>query len=79
MAKTDTENCNTYPRVQTDNGKFAFHFVVHGAGVRRATYQYLDCTKNMDKNSSINISFIIHVNFDHAWAEHYPVTLTVYT
>ena len=24
---------------------------------------------------NINISFIIDVDFDHAWAEHYPVTL----
>ena len=22
-----------------------------------------------------NVLFIIHVNFDHVWAEHYPVTL----
>ena len=26
-----------------------FVFVVHGAGVRRATYLCLDCTKNVDK------------------------------
>ena len=54
-----------------------FVLVVHRAGVRRATYTYLclDCTKNVDKNWSINILFIIHVNFDHAWAEHYPITL----
>ena len=26
LAKTDTENCNTYPRLQTDSGRFAFHF-----------------------------------------------------
>jgi hypothetical protein len=54
---------------------FLFVFVVYGAGVRRATYQYLDCTKNMDNNWNINVSLIIHANFDHAWAEHYPVTL----
>ena len=52
-----------------------FIFVAHGAGVRRATYLCLDCTKNVDKNLNIKLSFIIHVNFDHAWAEHYPVTL----
>ena len=52
-----------------------FVFVVHGAGVRRATYLCLDCTKNMDKNWNLSISFIIHVSFDHAWAEHYPKTL----
>ena len=38
-------------------------------------YLCLDCTKNVDKNWNINISFSIHVNFDHAWAGHYPVTL----
>ena len=27
-----------------------FVFVDHGAGIRRATYLYLDCAKNMDKN-----------------------------
>ena len=53
-----------------------FVFVVHGAGIWRATYLYLDCTKNVDKKWNINVLFIIHVNFDHAWAEHYPVTLT---
>ena len=37
----------------------------------------LDCAKSVDKNWNITISFIIHVNFDHAWAEHYPVTLIV--
>ena len=26
LAKTDAENCNTYLRVQTDSGKFAFRF-----------------------------------------------------
>ena len=52
-----------------------FVFVDHGAGIRRATYLCLDCAKNVDKNWSITVSFIIHVNFGHAWAEHYPVTL----
>ena len=26
LAKTDTENCNTYPCLQTDSGRFTFHF-----------------------------------------------------
>ena len=52
-----------------------FVFVDHGAGIRRATYLCLDCAKNVDKNWNITVSFIIHVNFDHAWVEHYPVTL----
>ena len=52
-----------------------FVFVDHGAGVRKATYLCLDCAKNVDKNWNITVSFIIHVNFDHAWVEHYPVTL----
>ena len=54
-----------------------FVFVVKGAGVRRATYLFLDSTRNVDKNWDINVSFIIHVNVDHAWAEHYPVTLNL--
>ena len=73
MAKTDAENCNTYPRVQIDSGKFALVFVLHGADIRRATCLCLDCTKNMDKNWNINISLIIHVNFDQAREEHYAV------
>ena len=48
-------------------------FLLHGADVRRATCLCLDCTKNMDKNWNINISLIIHVNFDHAREEHYAV------
>ena len=61
--------------LQTDSGRFAFRFVDHGAGIRRATYLCLDCANNVDKNWNITVSFIIHMNFDHAWAEHYPVTL----
>ena len=38
----------------------------------------LDCTKSVDKNWNINISFIIHVNFDHVWAGHYSVTLRLH-
>ena len=26
LAKTDIENCNTYPRLQTDSGRFTFRF-----------------------------------------------------
>ena len=40
------------------------------------TYLCLDCAKNLDINWNITVSFIIHVNFDHAWVEHYTVTLT---
>ena len=32
-------------------------------------------SKHTDWNIHVNISFIIHVDFDHVWAEHYPVTL----
>ena len=42
----------------------------------QASGKCLDCAKNMDKNWNTTVSFIIHVNFDHAWAEHYPITLT---
>ena len=54
-----------------------FVFVVHGAGVRRTTYLCLDCTKNVDKNWNINVLFIIHVNFDHAWAGHYLMSSNI--
>ena len=47
-----------------------FVFVDHRAGIRRATYLCLDYAKNVDKNWNITVSLIIHVNFDHAWAEH---------
>ena len=63
FAKTDAENYNSYLRVQIDSGRFAFPFVVNGAGIRRASYLCLDSTKNVDKNWDINVSFIIHVNF----------------
>ena len=50
--------------------------MVNGADVGRATYLSLDSTKNVDSSWDINVSFIIHVNFDHVWTEHYPVTLS---
>ena len=71
LGKTDAENSNSYPRMQTNSGRFAFVFVVNEAGIRRATYPCLDSTKNMDKDWDISVSFIIQVNFDHVWAEHY--------
>ena len=49
LAKTDPENCNSYLHMQIDSGRFTFHFVVNGAGARRATYLCLDSTKNVDK------------------------------
>ena len=63
--------------IQTDSGLLAFLFVVPLGGVRRATCLCLDCTKSMhtDWNIYVNVSLVIHVNLDHAWAEHYPVTL----
>ena len=51
-----------------------FGFVVHWGDVGKATYLCLDCTKSMHINWNISVSFVIHVNFDHAWMEHYPVT-----
>ena len=48
-------------------------FMVNWTGIRRATYLCVDSTKNVDKNW--DIFNIINVNFDHARAEHYPVTL----
>ena len=74
MAKTDEGNCKTYRACRHTVAGLLFVFVDHGAGIRRATYLCLDCAKNVDKNWNITVSFIIHVNFDHAWAEHYPAT-----
>ena len=45
--------------------------MVHWGDVGRATYLCLDCAEHAHK---LNVSFVIHVNFDHAWAEHSPVT-----
>ena len=42
---------------------------------RRATYLYINCMKSKHTDWNINIPFIIHVDFDHVWAEHYPVAL----
>ena len=50
--------------MQTDSGRFAFFFVVNGAGVRRV----LRLAKNVDKTARLIIHIIM--NFDHAWAEH---------
>ena len=74
-AKTDAEISHTYGHVQTDSGQLAFVFVIHWGDVGRAPYLYLNYTKSIHTNWNINVSFAIHVNFDHAWAEHYPITL----
>ena len=42
---------------------------------RRATYLYSNCMKSKHTDWRINISFIIHEDFDRAQADHYPVTL----
>ena len=57
--------------------QLAFVFVVHWGNIRRATYLCLDCTKSMHTNWIINVllNFVVHVNFDNAWAENYPVAL----
>ena len=54
LAKTDAKNCNAYPRLQTDSGRFAFHFCRPWGGIRRATYLCLDCAKNVDKKLEYN-------------------------
>ena len=79
LAKTCAENCNAYIYTRVCRLTVASLLFVscspQEAGLRRAIYLCLDCTKNVDKNWNINILFIIHVNFDHEWAEHHPVTL----
>ena len=76
LAKTDAENCHTYPCVQTDSGQLTSAFVAHWGNGRSTTYLCLDCTKSMHKNWNITVSFTIHEDFDCVWAEHYPVTLS---
>ena len=75
LAKTDAENCNSYLHMQIDSGRFTFRFCGQW-GRRQESYLlvprvYKECGQNWD----INVSFIIHVNFDYVWVEHYPVTL----
>jgi hypothetical protein len=38
LAKTDAEIANTYLHVQTDGGRFAFHFVIHARGRHQERY-----------------------------------------
>ena len=54
---------------------YLFLFVVPWGDVRKATQLCLDCTKSMHTDWNIEVLLFIHVNFDHAWTEHYPVTL----
>ena len=55
-----------------------FIFVDHGAGIRRAILACALTVQRMWTKTGIELHhFIIHVNFDHAWAEHYPVTLII--
>ena len=63
--------------MQTDSDKFAFRFC-SPQGRRLESYLpvprlYKECGQKLE----YNVSFIIHVNFDHAWAGHYPITLKV--
>ena len=56
----------SYMYIQTDSGEFSFHFVIHWAHIRRATYPCLDFTKN-DHNyyshtGNINISISHNLN-----------------
>ena len=61
--------------MQTDSSQFAFRFCSPQGRHQESYLPGPRLYKNVDKNWNINVSFIIHVNFDHAWVEHYPVTL----
>ena len=52
-------------------------FVAHWRDGRKATYLGLDCMKIMHTNWNRNVPFIIPMDFDHVWAEHYPITLNI--
>ena len=56
--------------VQADSGKFAFLFCGPLGRHQGRTYLFLDCTQKVEYMRLI----AIHVNLDHAWVEHYPVT-----
>ena len=67
----------SYLHVQTDSGMFAFHFCDQ-RGMRQESYlpvPRLYKEHGQTLGYKFNVSFIIHVNFDHAWAEHYSITL----
>ena len=68
LAKIDKKIAKLTRACRQTVADLLFVFVDHGAGIRRATYLCLDCAKNVNKNWNITVSFIIHVNFDHAWA-----------
>ena len=68
MAKTDAEIAILIRACRQTVAGLLFVFVDHGAGIRRATYLCFDC-KERGQKREYNL-FIIHVNFDHAWAEH---------
>ena len=56
-AKTDTETCNTYLRIQTDGGNLAFRFC---GPQGRHQESYLP----VQRAWTTTVSFVIHVNFD---------------
>ena len=75
MAKTDGENCNTYPCIQTDSGRLAFR-VCGLLGRHQESYlPELRVYKEHARMQEYKCLIIIHMNFDHAWVEDYPITL----
>ena len=67
------------PHIQTASWLFVFCGPLGQGDVGKATYLAvcLDCTKSMHTNWNIDVAVGIHVNLDLAWAEHYPITLSV--
>ena len=56
--------------IETDSSQLAFCFC---GLLGKQQKGYLNCMKSKHTDWNINILFIIHVDFDHAWVEHYPV------
>ena len=72
---TNTESYHTYPCIQTDSCWlfFAFKFVAHWGDIRKVS----NCIMSVHTDWNINVSFIIHVDFKHTWAKHYPVIILI--
>ena len=56
-----------------------FVFVAHCMGRRQKGYPLvLKFYEEHAHRLEYNVSFIIHMDFDHVWAEHHPITLNVF-
>ena len=59
--------------MQTDSEKFAFRFCSPQG--RRLESYLPESRLYKEYGQKLEYKCLIHVNFDHAWAGHYPITL----